>query len=357
MNSENTPSLKSMFKALLALSLIAPTALLAQAPPPSPVTVEQARRDTFFAAQWVSGTVVSQHDARVAAETDGRITWVADVGARIAAGEAIARIDDADLQLALADNKARLESLRAQKRYQDSNAARLERLAEQNNAAVNQLEEARSQLEMTAQEIRRAEVAVAQTERRISQTRVTTPFPAVVVERLVQAGEFVTRGEEVARLVDTENREIRAQAPLSVSGFVREGLEVSVEHQGRESLSPVSHVIPVGDERSRMFEIRIAATDPAWIVGSPVRVALPSSDPRELVAIPRDALVLRGTDVYVLRVTDENTVEKVSVDTGIGLGNMVEVIGNVSDGDRVVIRGAERLQSGQSVVVADSEQS
>lgn len=342
---------------LIVLFLLAsPLCAWSQSPPPAPVTVEQAKLDTYFAALWVSGTVVSQHDARIAAETDGRVTWVAEIGTHIAAGEAVARIDDNDLKLVLDDNQAQLESLRAQQRYQRTNLERLETLAQQNNAALNQLDEARAQLEMTGQEIRRAEVAVAQTRRRIDQTRVLTPFPAVVVERLIQVGEFVSRGDQVARLVDTENREIRAQAPLSVSGFVREGLEVSVQHQGRESLSPVARVIPVGDERSRMFEIRIAADDPAWVVGSPVRVALPNSDPRELVAIPRDALVLRGTDVYVLRVTKENTVEKIKVDTGIGLGNLVEVIGNVSDGDRVVVRGAERLQSGQTVVVTDIEQ-
>jgi RND family efflux transporter MFP subunit len=325
-----------------------------QSTPPAPVEIDQARRDTYFSALWVSGTVVSRHDARIAAETDGRITWVADVGTHIVAGEIIARIDDGDLKLVLSDNQAQLESLRAQQRYQENNTERLQQLAEKNNAAVNQLDEARSQLEMTAQEIRRAEVAVAQTQRRIDQTRVLTPFPAVVVERLVQVGEFVNRGAQVARLVDTENREIRAQAPLSVAGFVRAGLEVSVQHQEREALSPIARVIPVGDERSRMFEIRIAANDPAWVVGSPVRVALPSSDPRELVAIPRDALVLRGAEVYVLRVKADNTVEKVKVDTGIGLGTMVEVIGDLSDGDRVIVRGAERLQSGQSVAVIDS---
>ena len=341
-------------KSNLLLLLLAPLTVLAQSAPPAPVTVDQAKRDTYSAALWVSGTVVSQHDARIAAETDGRITWVADVGSHIRQGETIARIDDGDLQLTLSDNLARLESLRAQRRYQVNNTQRLEQLAKKNNAAVNQLDEARSQLEMTEQEIRRAEVNVAQTQRRIDQTRVLSPFPAVVVERLTQVGEFVSRGAQVARLVDIENREIRAQAPLSVAAFVREGLEVSVQHQDREALSPVARVIPVGDERSRMFEIRIAANDPAWVVGSPVRVALPSSDPREMVAIPRDALVLRGSEVYILRVTPENTVEKIKVDTGIGLGDMVEVIGNVSDGDRVIVRGAERLQSGQSVVVTDS---
>jgi len=127
---------------------------------------------------------------------------------------------------------------------------------------------------------------------------------------------------------------------------------VSVEHNDRESLSPVSYVIPVGDERSRMFEIRIAAHNPAWIIGSPVRIALPNSEPRELVAIPRDGLVLRGSNIFVMRVNDDSTVEKVAVETGIGLGGLVEVVGNVNQGDLIVTRGGERLQPGQAVEIS-----
>ncbi len=336
----------------IVLALIVST-VSAQSAPPVPVVVDEARMDTFSAALWVSGTVISQHDARIAAETDGRITWVAEAGTTIGHGEPFAIIDDTDLQLDLRDNKAQLESLRAQKRYQENNLRRLNQLTANNNASVNQLDEAQSQMDMTIQEIRRAEVTIDRTQRRIDQTRILAPFPGVVVERLVQAGEFVIRGTQVARLVDTENREIRAQAPLGVASFIREGLEVSVKHEGRESLSPVKRVIPVGDERSRMFEVRIAADDPAWIIGSAVRVALPNSNPRELVAIPRDALVLRGSEMFVLRVTADNTVEKITVDTGIGLGNLVEVIGDLSNGDRIVTRGAERLQPGQTVVIAE----
>jgi RND family efflux transporter MFP subunit len=308
--------------------------------------------DTFSAALWVSGTVISRHDARIAAETDGRITWVAEAGTHIGSGEPFATIDDTDLQLDLKDNQAQLESLQAQKRYLEINFKRLKQLTASNIGSVNLRDEAQSQLDMTVQEIRRAEVTIARTQRRIDQTRVLTPFPAVVVERLVQVGEFVSRGTQVARLVDIENREIRAQAPLTVSTFIREGLEVTVEHDDKQFLTPVNRVIPVGDERSRMFEVRIAADNPAWVIGSPVRVALPNSDPRELVAIPRDALVLRGSEMFVLRVTADNTVEKVKVDTGIGLGNLVEVIGDVSGGDRIVTRGAERLQPGQAVVIS-----
>ena len=325
-----------------------------QQAPAAPVMVEKAQRDTFSATLWVSGTVIAQNDARIAAETDGRITWVADVGSRIKKGEAIARIDADDLHLELADSKARLGSLKSQLKYRDSSLQRFKKLAASDNVSATQLDEAQSQLDMTRQEIKRAEVAIAQIKRRISQTEVLAPFPGVVAERLVQLGEFVNRGVQVARLVDTEHRQIKAQAPLSVVGWIREGMQVTVEHEQLESLSPVNYVIPVGDERSRMFEVRIAAADPAWIIGSPVRVALPNSEPRELVAIPRDGLVLRGSNIFVMRVNKDNTVEKVMVETGIGLGGFVEVIGNVDKGDRIVTRGGERLEPGQAVTITDS---
>jgi RND family efflux transporter MFP subunit len=325
-----------------------------QQAPALPVEIEQAQRDTFSATLWVSGTVISKNDARIAAETDGRITWVADVGTHIEQGGAIARIDAADLRLELTDGNAQLNRLKSQLDFYQSNLHRFEKLAESDNAAATQLDEARWQLEMTRQDIKRAEVSVARIKRRIRQTEVLAPYPGIVAERLVQVGEFVSRGARVARLVDTEHREIRAQAPLSVSGWIREGLEVSVEHQQSESLSPVSHVIPIGDERSRMFEFRVAAEEPAWVIGSPVRIALPNSKPKELVAISRDALVLRGSDVYVMRVNKDNTVERIPVETGIGLGQSVEVIGNINQGDRIVTRGGERLEAGQLVVIADS---
>jgi RND family efflux transporter MFP subunit len=324
-----------------------------QPAPAAPVIVETAQRDTFSATLWVSGTVISQNDARIAAETDGRITWVADVGSRIQEGEAIARIDAADLRLDLTDSEAQLGSLKSQLKYRDSSLQRFQKLAASDNASATQLDEAQSQLDMTRQEIKRAEVAIAQIKRRIRQTDVLAPFPGIVVERLVQTGEFVGRGAQVARLVDTDHREIKAQAPLTVASWLREGMQVSVEHQQIESLSPVSYVIPVGDERSRMFEVRIAADNPAWIIGSPVRVALPNSEPRELVAIPRDGLVLRGSNVFVMRVNSENTVEKVAVKTGIGLGVFVEVIGKVDQGDRIITRGGERVEAGQAVTIAE----
>jgi len=53
----------------------------------------------------------------------------------------------------------------------------------------------------------------------------------------------------------------------------------------------------------------------------------------------------------VFKVNADMSVEQVSVITGLGDGGNVEVIGKLSPGERVVVRGAERLNTGMQVTV------
>ncbi len=361
-SNRNPISIRRFVLAGLALSFAWSGMVTAQqkgadGPPPVPVETSTALSDQFAASLDVPGTVISRYDARIASEISGRITWVAEVGAIIEKGEPIAAINDQDFQLQLRDAQARLRSLEAQRNYQQNQLDRLKRLAQNNNASVTQIDEAQSQLDITVQNIAQAAVAKDQAMRQIHLTKVLAPFSGQVVDRLIQIGEFVNVGSPVARLVDTQHKEIRAQAPLAVAPYIRAGMTVNVTMGGHQALSEVTTVIPVGDDRSRMFEVRLAADEDRWIVGSAVRVALPNSDPRELVAIPRDALVMRGGDVYVYKVVDDSTAQRIDVQTGIGIGDLVEVIGDVFHGDQLITRGAERLQPGQSVTVTPREDS
>ena len=51
-----------------------------------------------------------------------------------------------------------------------------------------------------------------------------------------------------------------------------------------------------------------------------------------------------------MRVRPDNTAERVAVNIGPGRANHVQVDGTLLAGDRVIIRGAERLEPGQSVI-------
>jgi hypothetical protein len=83
-------------------------------------------------------------------------------------------------------------------------------------------------------------------------------------------------------------------------------------------------------------------------------VSIPTSDTRQVLTVPRDALVLRPEGQSVFVVDGNNRARQVSVTVGVGQGEDVEVLGEVAAGDRVVIRGNERLQPGQAVNIMDS---
>lgn len=340
--------------ALILSGFLASTAIAQQTRPPSAVSVDTATNEAMSAMFLAPGTVVSRNDARISAEISGRITSIAEVGTRVAEGETIAQIEDRSLQLQLRDNNANTRRLEANEKYLTSQLDRFEQLAQKNNVTRNQIEELRSQIEMSRQDIVRAKIQREQTQYEISRTRIAAPFSGRVIERTASLGEFISPGGAIVRLVDTSNVEVRAQAPVAVARYLDDGMAVAIRDDRGTSPSTIRSVVGVGDERSRMVEVRIALDGDDWIIGSAVRVELPQSEPTMVVAVPRDALILRENETYLYKVNADNTVEQVPVRTGIGNGARIEVRGDIVDGDRVVIRGGERLRPGQSVVIQDS---
>jgi multidrug efflux pump subunit AcrA (membrane-fusion protein) len=56
----------------------------------------------------------------------------------------------------------------------------------------------------------------------------------------------------------------------------------------------------------------------------------------------------------VFRVGKDNTAERITVRVGNGDAKKVEVDGALAAGDRVVVRGGERLRPGQAVMIANT---
>ncbi len=348
--------MKSNTKTLFLCSVLSwPLCGMAQEGPPAPtVVVSPALAEQTAAQALVPGTVISRHDADLAAELSGKVEWVAEVGDRFTAGEVVARIDRRSLEYDLRRNKAQGRRLQTQLEYQNSRLQRMVSLAKENNAARNDLDEARSQANILVHDIEANDVSREQIEYRLAQTEIRAPNDGQVVSREVQLGEYVTAGQAVVRLVDTVNKEIQSNVPVKFTPWLQPGSLVEIAHEDQRSRSRLRAVIPVGDPLSRMIEIRVEVDRPEWVIGSAVRVAIPTSDERRVVAVPRDSLVLRGNEIFVYRVAEDSTVERLEVKTGAGLGSYVEAIGDVQVGDSLVIRGAERLQPGQAVSIVSA---
>ncbi len=341
--------------AALAVSSLAARAARAQdqAPPPAPVTVAPVVKGNLAATVAATGTVVSRNDARLAAEVTGRLDWVAEPGARIAKGAPLARVDARALELQLRENDAQISRLAANAELLDTQLARLNALPA-GIASQSQIDEAAARLAMARHELDQARAARESARHSIARATIRAPFTGYVAERIRQLGEFVTAGTEVLRLTDIENVEVVARAPVAEAGHLAVGQAVTVHGAGQDQPSKIRAIVPVGDERSRMIELRVAMSGAGWPIGSAVRVDLPAARQSAGLMVPRDAVIVRADGAHVFRVGKGDLAERIAVRVGNGDAQRVEVTGSLAAGDRVVVRGGERLRQGQSVKVAGS---
>ena len=324
------------------------------APPKPKVEVQTVESMRIAPTIEVPGTVVSRNDAQIASEVAGRVDWVADEGAVLAEGDVLVRLDQTSLKLDLGEAEANLKRLKADYAYQNREAARLEELAAGGNIPKSRLDEVKSRRDMIRQSLAVAEIQRERIAYNLERTEVKAPFPGHVVERLVQVGEYTSIGRPVARFVDTSHIEVRAQVPVAAAPFITMDQKVEVDHSGTVSEHPVRTVIPVGHEQSRTFEIRVKADETNWIVGAPVRLSVPKGKPSQVIAAPRDALIIRATGVMIYKINDEGIAERVQVKPGAGKADYIAVEGPLVPGDRVVVRGGEFLRPGQEVEILET---
>lgn len=343
---------KGATAAVLAVTLAGQStmAVAQQQQPPALVEVAEASAEMMAPQAFMPGTVVSRNDSRIAAEIAGLVKWVAPEGTLLKEGDVIAEIDDRNLRLAFERAKSQVKRLEARVAYLKSDHQRVQELLENKNVPPSRVEEAESTLLMTTEELAQARVAVEQAEIDLDRTKVRAPFPGRVVERLAQAGEYSTPGRQIARLVDTEHLEVSAQAPVNLSALLADGQNVVLKRDAQVLDSAIRAIVPVGNSLSRTMEIRVSVPEGSrYVVGTAVQVGVPASEPQQVVSVPRDALVLRVDGTYIYRVKEDNTAERLLVNTGAATGKRVAILGGIENGDKVIVRGGERLRPGQAV--------
>jgi RND family efflux transporter MFP subunit len=352
------PAVPRALLGVVALGLLTlvgmPAAVFAQMGGPALVKVATVSVKDIAPVTLVPGTVVSRNDARLAAEVEGRLTMVSDVGTLVGSGDPVATIEDTYLRLQALELQAQVAREEARLRFLESEEKRFDQLARSNLAAVTQLEQTRSDRDVARGDLDVARARLQQIEDQLARTTIRAPFAGVVVERLMTPGERVLVGSHVVRLVDQENLEVIARAPLDYMAFVARGQLLDLRSGDHQSVGTVRTVVAVGNENTHQFELRLDLDGRAYPVGQTLRVAVPTSGTREAVTVPRDALVLRPEGQSVFIVDANNEARQVSVQVGVGQGEDIEVMGAVAPGDRVVIRGNERLQAGQTVDIMDS---
>lgn len=334
---------------LLFVMTLFSAAAQAQGFGPAAVVVSDVEYRELAPSVDVPGTIVSRFDSRLASELSAKLVWIAEVGTVVKKDETVARLEDITFKLLEMEAQGRLKGEQARVRFLISERDRLSRLAENNLSAKSQLDQIESDLAVAQSDVTIAEVQLGLAKIAMHVTQIRAPFDGIVTERLRNIGERLNIADEIIRVVDPNSLEVVARAPLNTVNFIKEKAVVDIHNDFRHDDASVRVIVPFGNPQSHMFEIRLDVDPDVWTVGESVRLSMPTADVKHVLAVPRDALVLRREGASVFKVKEDNTVEQVSVITGLGDGSHIEVIGELAEGDQVVTRGAERLSPGMEV--------
>ena len=325
----------------------------------------------------VLGRFVARQSGAVAALVGGPVSVVlVQVGDRVARGDVLVRQATAsaaalrNLRLAeINEEKAALETARAQMRIRELEARRLEKLKKSPAFSQARFDDLNAELARARSVVAQEESAVARAlanlelaEIALARMEIRAPYDGVVVLRHTEEGAYVNPGAPVVTLVNDKDMEIEADIPADRMKALTPGRRVAIRmDDGAEFQAVVRAVVPTENALTRTRPVRLipdfgAARGVGLATDQSVTVLLPVGEPREVVSVHKDAVIARGgKSIVFLVVGDKATLRTVALGEAVGV--RFEVLDGLVPGDIVVVRGNERLKTGQSVKYDGMKQS
>jgi RND family efflux transporter MFP subunit len=304
----------------------------------------------------LAGIVAPRIETNLGFRVGGKIVARAvDVGARVVAGQVLARLDPDDLRLARDNAAAALMAA-------DAEAARsradLERYAglRRTVAFVPQTYDQRLSAANAAQaRLDQARAQLATADNNLGYAALVADAPGVVTGLSMEVGQVVAAGQTVARLARTKELEILVNIPEQRLGFATEANDVTFElwaQPGRSFRARLRELAPAADPATRTYAARFSLIERPAIaaLGMTATLALERRSDAKVAELPLTAIFQKGTApaVWVVdRATGAVALRPVTVlrwrdDTAV-------ISAGLSDGELVVTAGVHKLDAGQRV--------
>ncbi|WP_439124445.1 efflux RND transporter periplasmic adaptor subunit [Marivita sp.] len=358
--------MRVLVRCAMFIVMIACPALVVAQGRPAGVSTAIVTTNTMAETVSVFGEVVAGRESAVAARVGGVAQEVPiRVGDQVAHGDVLARLDTELLEIELAQAEAQIAIAQAGISVSEARLDRAEKafrraetLRQNSTIAEAQLEErasdfaeARGAQQEAQARIQASRNALEQARYRLDNAVVRAPFDAVILNVATEVGQFIPAGSQVATLIDTAALEIEANVPARFVSALRADQTVTATTDIGDTVSLVLRAIlptEFAATRTRPVRFALADHDAAIAVGQTVTLDVPISAPREVLVVPKDALVQAqgGWSVFI---NDDGKAMPRTVQIGAALNNSFEVLSGLSDGDEVVVRGNERLRPGQGI--------
>jgi membrane fusion protein, multidrug efflux system len=303
----------------------------------------------------------------------GFVEWIGvDRGSSVKAGQLIVRLVAPELVAQRAEAQAKVEGAEGQRAAAEAKLAADESAYQKLEAASrtpgvvagNDLVVAEKSAEADGARMRAAQQAVlaaksslrsvAEMERYLE---IKAPFDGVITERNVHPGTLVGpaggAAVPIGRIEKMSRLRLVVAVPEIYVGGIPQRTRVSFSvpaYPGKTFSGPVARIAHSVDAKTRTMPVELDVMNPVRQLdpGMFPEVLWPVRRPKPTLFVPPSAVVRTTERVFVIRIRDRR-VEWVDVTTGAVAGKLIEVFGNLNQGDTVALRGTDELRPGALV--------
>lgn len=316
-----------------------------------------------------TGTLEAHLTAAIGPRITGRLAAVnVDQGDRVAAGQLLATLDDAEArrhleaaEAARASSAATVARVRTDEARAQAvlNRARLEHaravaLAESRSVAESERDKATEQLRIAEADLARGRAAIAEAvqaqaaaesqvavqQEFLAQTRLVAPFAGLVVRRDRHPGDVVNPGATVMQLVATEELWVSAWVDETASAQLARDQPARVLFRSAPDLPVRGRVARLGRETDRetrefLVDVRVEQLPANWTIGQRAEVFIQTGSRSGVVALPPGFLLHRDgvAGTWVLR---DGRARWQPLTLGLRGAAQIEIRTGLKSGDRVV---------------------
>jgi RND family efflux transporter MFP subunit len=288
-------------------------------------------------------------------------------------GQTLFTIEPDEYQAIHEQSVARIGLNEAQHKLAKSKLARNETLVKKSAISIDEYEESVAAVEEAQAKIIASKADANRSAVDLKYTTLTAPISGRIDRALVTRGNLLTGGQGSGTLLtkiikeqpmyvyfdvdegallryNQQRSETRGATgslrDLGVACYVKLGDEQDFSHQGVLDLASSEVSSSTGTARIR----GVFANDKrAMLSGLFVRVRIPVSERYQALLIPEQALVADQNIKFVYVVGNDGTVTRRTVTLGAGRGDMRIVAAGLEAGERVIVKGVQRVRPGQKV--------
>lgn len=305
----------------------------------APVSVEVvvASNEEVASNLEVNGSVLSNEMAELHPEVSGRLIYLnLPDGANVKEGTLLARVNDADLQAQLEQQKTQLE-------LANKTLKRLSDLLKVNG--VNQAD-----YDAALSQVNTVQALIKVINAQIDKTVIRAPFTGELGIREVSPGSYVTPQTLIGSIHQTDKVKIDFTVPETFASLVIKGNLVKIQADGfTENLdATITAIEPQINTVSRNIKVRAMLTKGVIHPGAFVKVYLAQN--RKGIMVPSNAIIPDALSSQVVVVKKGKAVF-LNVETGLRNANLVELTSGVHQGDSIIVSGMLFVRPGADVKV------